>query len=172
MLNLIIVVMSIALTASLIAVSVSYTPTWVVDYQRNLPIVTKGFCKLEGSVLDYLEYAGETTAPAPLADADGGLNALFGAHYKFLPQVVDQGQWAYGEGTVNSQTYGYICLAGASISEGTYVALKRLQGTLPQGQFVLGNACGATTDVAEPTTFPATIRPTLYITPGFKATTC
>lgn len=172
MLHLILTVMSIALTAALIATTINYMPGWVTDFSRNDPILTKGFCKLEGAVVDYFEQTGTDAPPPPTGSADGGLAQLFEAHYRFLPQSVDGGSWTYGTQDVDGIIYGYVCLSNASLTEGSWRSLSRMQRALPVGQFVLAGACGATTSANAPSEFPATASATLFVTPGFQATSC
>lgn len=164
MTQLIIVVMSIALTGMMVAATVNYLPGWVLDYERSAPIVSKGFCRLEAAVLEKIAASGV----APLHDSnasDGGLAQHFSAYYQFLPRAPDGAAWVYGTETLMSgQVRPYICLAGGALSEGTYRALLRMRGSLPETQFLIGAACAGGT-VAEPASFPAALSPTLLINP-------
>lgn len=183
MLQLILTVMAIGLTALVITATLSYTPRWLMDYNKAKEPLAKGFCRLERTGLDEIAVQpGQLPMPTlnqgddwngtPYPYVDGGLAAYLGARYRFLPVSPEGSTWRYGRTTVAGTPTGYICLDATvnGLSEGAYRALLNLKSVIPPGQLTISGACGSTADAAEATTFPAGLSATLFITPGFQST--
>ncbi len=149
MFSLIIVVISIALLASITAVTINYMP---VDAQQRQLIQKEaeyGFKSLEGSVTRYLK-ANKDGAGNIIYPGDGvNLMSVVAPTYGFLPaDVRKQMTWEITTGQVSAMNAVGICLRPTA--ESTNIqreVLTHLKDQLPVGSAYLGSACNATSNV-------------------------
>lgn len=124
MVELIMVMLAIVLTAGMLTAAANYLPTWQNTAEVTYQLSKKGFDTLEQSFqLKSKELAGE---PASLVQADGGLSTLFQPFYGYLPKAPEGMAWKYGEipGVPSTK---YVCLyAVQPLSEGAVRGLYRL----------------------------------------------
>jgi hypothetical protein len=134
--NLILVVLSIALTAATLAASMNYLPGWTSVANDTNRLTNYGFVALDKA------FQSATTralgrAPAPTTAVDGGLAANFAADYGFRPKAPVGYSWKYGH---NGADY-YFCLyplpGRAGASEGQWRGLNRSRNLLPDQQYFI-----------------------------------
>lgn len=169
MFQLILTVLAIALTGSLIAISINVAPTWLPAFHRAEPVLLKGFCRLEQAA--DAEILKRKRVPKAQEDrSDGGLAPLFGARYTYLPAALPGSEWRFGTRKIGKRMRGYICLDASQtgLNEGSYRALHSLAKQLPPGQFVWGGQCGQGKSVRDVEAYPVMGAATLYLTPGHR----
>lgn len=168
MLNLILVVLSIVLTAATLYASMNYLPGWTSAANDTNRLTNHGFVSLDKAFQSATTRA-LGSAPAPTTGIDGGLAVHFGADYGFLPKAPVGYAWKYG---YNGSDY-YFCmypLAGrAGASEGMWRGLNRSRNSLPDQQYFIlpggVSACDSTPPSspqsaaakAVPSSFPALV---------------
>lgn len=174
MIQLIITIVAIALTAALLAASVNYLPWWQ-KYASDTESVVRTSAPLLEQAYDVVVRQANGVAPSVGAGADGGLMSNFGSVLK-LPPAAPQGfTWKYGVKSGGSAPWAglnYFCLEYTDEAEGAPVGawqgLRRAAAVFSPQQYVLGNSCGDTTSVGTPSEYPAPLALTLYVayTPG------
>lgn len=136
MINLIVSVLAIALTAICAMASINYMPWW----QNSANSVES---RMEGVFSDALSRFKEASAfygeePTPSADADGGLNSLIISPFSKIGLPVPKAgfTWSYGvNSNVNSPYYGvkFFCLTPppSGLNYGEYVGMHRAFNVAP-----------------------------------------
>jgi hypothetical protein len=146
MVNLILVILSISLTAATLFASLNYLPGWAGTARTTHDLTRYGFLTLEKAFA--AQVAKDAGVPAARTDeADGGLFTNFSAYYGYLPQAPKGYAWKYGD---NGTDY-YFCLyptAGNPIaSEGLWRGLNRVRNLFSDEQYFIVpggvSACGA-----------------------------
>lgn len=166
MLNLILVALSISLTAATLFASLNYLPSWNSSANDTYLVVKAGFTTLETAYFAKVKADGGAS-PAPTAEADGGLAALFSSYYGFLPKAPRGYSWKYG----NNGSNDYFCLYSTSgtpvAHEGIWRGMNRVRSVLSDEQYFIVpgdvTVCGAPTPAtpqsestkAPPATYPA-----------------
>jgi len=147
--NLILVLLSIALTGATLFASLNYMPGWTSAAADNYNLTRYGFVALEKSFSAATTRA-EGQPPAPLAEIDGGLFSNFSADYGYLPKAPQGYAWKYG---YNGSDY-YFCLypkAGvAGASEALWRGLKRARSILSNQQYFVIPGGEASCDTPAP----------------------
>jgi hypothetical protein len=105
MVNLILVILSITLTAATLYASMNYLPGINSTTDDAYRLTRYGFVALE-KAFNAATGRASGTAPAPTAETDGGLATNFSSDYGYLPKVPKGFAWKYG---FNGQDY-YFCL--------------------------------------------------------------
>lgn len=164
MINLIITLMSIALTGAIVVASVNYLPAWTGSAEEQAALVRAGFDRFETA--HYLASKSTGIEPLPTADADGGLAALFQPYYSFLPKAPAGYAWKYGRNTVNG--LNWFCLYSATTAgAGAWSALRTATNYYSSERYFVhagGEAqCGATSNMAQPEAFPVQFSATFYV---------
>jgi hypothetical protein len=164
MFSLILATIAIALIAAYAVVAINYTPWWIPRAQIAQELTAEGLSRLERAY-DLASAANADVPPAPTGASDGGLSQLMRAQYGFLPKAPANTTWTYGRQSAAGTFSGmdYICLSGMSVDYPEYVGLKRYANTVGPNEVVLSNACGATSSVGEPSSYPATVALTYYM---------
>lgn len=160
MVQLIITVIALSLTAATLLVTVNYLPSWVPVAKDTEALVESGARTLEDAFLLRSEDAGGVPPGGADVDGlqlDGGLSNNFQGYYSFLPPAPMGYAWTYGwtseaqliaDGYPGNTTDGlyWFCLypTGAGASEGQYRGFLRAQRMFSTEQMFL-NAGGAST---------------------------
>lgn len=147
--QLIIVLMSIALTAVMITVTAVYTPASKTTTEINYALVKEGVRTMERAYQLYTK-ANNGATPAVVAQSgDGGLSSSFSDFLPFIPKAPSGYQWAYGYNATAS--LNYFCLYSENkeaARAATLTAFTRAQKVFSDAQYVLhkGGAsnCGST----------------------------
>lgn len=146
MLNLILVIMSIALTASLAYASVTYLSPEDGVRQTDISYIESGLRGLQNGYSDYVAETGNT--PTSLSQIS--------PQYVFTPTAPKGLAWSYGSGAYSTSFNGtYFCLSGSAMSVEVQAA-EDLESTFSPEQYFVNSSCGATSD--------ATVGSTLAIT--------
>lgn len=160
MLNLILVLISIALTASVLYSTLSYLPALRPLTDRTYELSKSGFTSLESAYVSYK--AATTTDLAPstwMADLT--------PKYVFIPRTPEGMTWSYNiqSGVISPAVPGnYFCLSGI-ISKAQWDGLNRLNKIFSSQQYFQNTTCGSTTNISEPTSWPASVAMTYWVTP-------
>lgn len=165
MVNLILVLLSISLTAATLFASMNYMPGWASSAADAQHITRHGFVELEKAFQASLNRA-EGQAPAPTVEPDGGLVSNFSADYSYLPKAPKGFAWKYG---FNGSDY-YFCMypqqGSAGVSEALWRGMKRARKVLSDQQFFLVPGGVASCDspspagvnlTTDPDSFPVTV---------------
>lgn len=151
MVQLILTLIAIALAAAAALVTVNYTPWWAQSVAESEAGVRTSLRKLE-TVYIAAARAASPAGLSPNGDADGGLMANFGSYLGFTPAAPTGYTWTYGKKNASGAyaNMDFFCLQPDGTIPGRYElaarALQRAaQGNSPE-QFVLGTACGATSN--------------------------
>lgn len=164
MVNLILVILSISLTAATLFASMNYLPGWTSSAADAHQLTRHGFVTLEKAFQASLSRT-EGAAPAPTVDSDGGLATNFSADYGYLPNTPKGYSWKYG---FNGTDY-YLCLypqAAGGASEALWRGMKRARSVLSDQQYFLlpGGVASCDTPspasmnlVADPEDFPTSV---------------
>jgi hypothetical protein len=171
MIQLVIVIITIALTAALALASINYLPWWHKSAGDAEQVVRSSLVQLE-QAYDATVRAANGTAPAVTGDADGGLMAQFGAVLKFQPAAPAGFTWTYGQHANDGTRYAglnYFCLrpvvqaADQGAGEGVYKGLQRARSIYSPDQVVISAACDATADSGLPTAYPTPVYVTMFV---------
>lgn len=164
MINLVITLMAIALTGSMVLLTVSYLPAWTGSSEEREALVQSGFDRLEQA--HYLRSKSTGVEPSPTTEADGGLSSLFQAYYSFLPKPLQGFGWKYGRNATNGLNY-FCMYANGPVDQGAWSALRSATRYYSDERYFVhagGEAdCGATAHAATPSTFPAQFSATFYV---------
>lgn len=151
MLNLILVVLSISLTAATLFASMNYLPSWNSSASDTNATVRAGFIALEKAYLAKVAADGGLVPP-PVAVQDGGLATNFSGHYGYLPKAPPGYAWKYG----NNGTSDYFCLYSANGSaiahKGVWEGMNRARKMLSDEQYFIVPGGVAACDAATPAT--------------------
>lgn len=106
--------------------------------------------------------------PTPLATADGGADALFRPMLRLMPAAPANYTWSYGQHAADGSVWDglhYFCLSSAAPADlGIWRGMIRAKQAFSAEQLFMGNSCGATTNLSEPTTYPASVSVTYFVT--------
>lgn len=171
MVQLIITVLSIALAAVLVMVSVVYTPTWQRTANQTQSMVSLTMSKLESSFNVAVKNNNGVT-PAPTTAADGGLMANFGNYLKFVPVAPVGYTWVYGQHAADASSYSslaYFCLQPTATStgatEGVYRGMVEAKDGYSATQVFINSAgCDQPANSAAPSSYPFKGYMTMYVT--------
>lgn len=173
MVQLIITIFAIALTAAIVVASVNYLPWWYRTANITEESLIKTMSVLE-QTYDVAVRAADGVAPAVIeTDADRGLMANFGDLLKFTPLAPSGYTWTYGVHGDDGSRYanlGYFCLkpVGEGASEGVARGIMRTRNAYSPEQVVVASTCGANSSDPTPSEYPAPLHVTMYVvyTPG------
>lgn len=134
MVNLLLVILSISLTAATLYASMSYLPSSSSTTDEGYHLTRYGFVALE-SAFNAATTRGDGYPPAPTAAQDGGLADNFAADYGYLPKAPRGYAWKYG---FNGQDY-YLCLypATAGASQAYWNGFNRVRRVLSDQQYFI-----------------------------------
>lgn len=169
MLQLILTIVAIALTAAFLAASVNYIPWWYKSAADTEEVIRKSLPLLE-QAYDVATRADNGTVPAVRDDlADGGFQSIFQPILKLTPAAPGNFRWKYGLNEANG--LNWVCLENVEsggASEGAWRGVSRARSVYSEQQFVVSDSCGAVTNVALPTSYPTSLAVTFYLayTPG------
>lgn len=168
MLQLVITVIAIALTAAMLLISISYLPWWHRPAQDIEATTRTSLTRVE-QAFDLLAHANQGVPPAPTADADGGFEAHFQPVMKLLPAVPGGFSWSYGQKGSGQGLWTdmhYVCLSSNTVNKAAWIGINRALAQFSTQQAIVSDTCGATSSVNEPPT--TTLAVTFYLvhTPG------
>jgi hypothetical protein len=168
MFQLILAIVAIALSAAQMLAGLNYTPAWVKTASDTDLVARTSMQTLE-QAFDIATSANSGTPPTVTAAADGGLATNFLSIIKFTPAAPQGYQWIYGQHANDGSRYAnmyYFCLsptAGAQATQGIYRGIQRSMSIFPADEVYVNTGCGATVDYATPTSFPASMALTMYV---------
>lgn len=149
--QLIIVLMSIVLTAIMVTATAIYTPASKTTTEITYALTRDGFGTLDKAYQLYTK-ANSGGVPVVSGAADGGISTNFSDFLPFLPKAPMGYQWTYGYNS--SQGTNYFCLYStntAAANAAVLTAFTRLQSIFSAGQFVVhaGGAsnCGSVANI-------------------------
>jgi hypothetical protein len=170
MFQLILTVIAIALSAAQLLAGLNYTPAWTRT-AADTDLVTRASLQTLEQAFDIATRANSGTSPVVTTDSDGGLAANFLPIVKFTPAAPAGFRWVYGQHANDGTRYVgmyYFCMLPVSgnsgASQGVYRGVLRSMTIFPSDQAFVNTGCGAVTNYATPTTFPANMALTLYVT--------
>ena len=146
MTQLIITVITIALTALLVLASVNYVPWWHKT-ASDVEDTVRSSLHLVEQAYDVATRDNNGQAPAVDATAaDGGFVGNFVPVLRFLPATVPQFHWKYGI----DNGMNYVCMEsdGSVVNEGLIKGLFRAKSTFSEDQVFLNTTCGARNNVS------------------------
>lgn len=161
MVQLIITVFAILLTALLVLVSLNYLPTWfrAADAAESTTVAS---LRILEQAYDIATRANNGVSPAVLAgEADGGFRTNFEPVLKLLPAAVHSFDWKYGE----ANGLNYFCMesTGPSVNEGAAKGLLRAKTIFSSEQVFVNTDCGALTNLDPMPPTPAKLAVTMYV---------
>lgn len=173
MVQLIISLLAIMLTAATVLAGINYVPWWAKTATITEEQVLRSMSLLEQGY-DLVVRSADGAAPAVSGSADGGLMASFGSVLKFQPAAPVGFDWVYGKNTVTGSRYeglNYFCLkpkGTAGPGEGIGRGLMRAKAVYSADQVVVNSTCGASSSAVSEDGFPNAVALTLYVvyTPG------
>lgn len=162
MVNFILAIFSIMLTAATVISTMNYLPGGAKVTAEAYNVSKTGIVTLEKAFKKYMSVNGAVYPPQTLA-ADGGLSQYFASYYGYLPKATTGYAWKYG---YNGANY-YICMSPATGNSGATYPLwrgwTRTRNVLSDQQYFILSSCGATPPAtpqsaaakAAPASFPA-----------------
>lgn len=153
MINFVLTILSIALTAAVLYASVTYLAPGRPVITLTYNLATQGFPALGTAFSDF------KSANGGVAPAVSTWETQLTPTYTFLPAAPKGMSWSYGtDGT------GYwFCLSG-SVSQPQYDGLAQAAQVFSVQQYFIGSTCGITANAAAPATWPATLAATYWVT--------
>lgn len=147
MANLIIVVISIILSASVIATTVVHLPLAAIQTYKATKAINHGYERLEPMIVRYLQSnrdgQGQIIAPAPGIDIGGLASPAFG----YMPPIVPGFHWYAVSGVYQAGVGVGLCLLpDHPLSPGQKKAVDAAFVALPQGGAVRGSSCNEVVD--------------------------
>jgi hypothetical protein len=161
MVNLILVILSITLTAATLFASLNYLPAWTSTATDSYHLARYGFVALEKAFLTHVSTAGGAVPP-PTADTDGGLASNFSANYGYLPKPLPGFAWKYGHNGSDSYFCLYPVSGGSGASEGAWRGLNRARTVLSDQQYFLIPGGESACSSASPQTAAMTTPPSSF----------
>jgi hypothetical protein len=168
MFQLILAIVAIALSAAQMLVGLNYTPVWVKT-ASDTDLITRTSMQTLEQAFDIATSANSGTSPTVTAAADGGLATNFLSIIKFTPAAPKGYQWVYGQHANDGTRYAsmyYFCLtptAGSQATQGVFRGVQRSMSIFPVDQVYVNSTCGATANYGAPSTFPAAMALTMYV---------
>lgn len=167
MVQLIISVMAIALTALTVLASISYIPWWYKKAADTDQVLRASLTQLEkGYKAATRTSAG--VAPTATGTGDGGFDANFRPVLGLLPRAPGAFTWSYHQHPADSSAWAglnYFCLTSTEDgSEGEWHGFKRAGAVFSAEQYVVSDTCGDTTSAALPSSYPAPLALTFFVT--------
>jgi hypothetical protein len=159
--------MAIALTAATVVASLNYIPWWYKPAAAAELVLRKSL-PLVGAAYKELARSNGGLPPTVTGAADGGFSAAF-LPLLNLPPAAPRGYgWSYHRHPVDSSDWSglnYLCLSSAADGNiSSWKGFRRVHSVYSTAQVVLGSACGATANVAEPEELPAPLALTFFVT--------
>lgn len=165
--QLIISVLAILLTALTLLASVNYLPHWYRAADDTDAAVRSSLKVLERSYKAYAKVNGGV-GPTVLAESDGGFGTQFRPLVKLIPPAPAGYSWSYGQHPSDGSIWAglhYFCLSSGTAAElGTWRGLIRARPAFSAEQYFLGNSCDAVANIAEPSSYPAPVSVTYFVT--------
>lgn len=169
MTQLILTIVSIALTAAFLLASVNYIPWWTKTASDTEYVIKESLPKMERAY-NVATVLGGGTAPAPTNEPDGGFKSLFEPIVKLLPAAPAGFEWRYGQYSGSEQPWAglnYFCLLytanGGLADEGAWKGAIRANAVFSPQQYIIGNSCGGTTAQGMPNAYPQPLAITFFV---------
>lgn len=167
MFQLILAVIAITLTAATVMASINYIPWWYqtatdndVVLRSSLPVVERAYKALARS--------NGGVPPAPTAAPDGGFAAHFGPLLRLAPVAPRGFSWSYHQFPMDGSMWAglnYVCLTSAQPGDlGEWMGFRKAMPVFSSDQLFLGSGCGSTASAALPSTYPASVAVTYFLT--------
>jgi hypothetical protein len=172
--QLIIVIMSIVLTAAVAVASLNYLPSW----QKSAAIAEKNVAEsltLLEQGYDVATRSQNGVQPAVTADPDGGFAAAMLPVLHFTPYAPTGYRWVYGQRAADGTQWAglnYFCLTPSAdspgASDGLTRGLTRLKQQFSPDQLFISAACGSSQNWQTVSGAAPTLRLTFFVayTPG------
>lgn len=150
MFSVVVTVIAIALFAAVMFAGSNYVDFDKIEQNKQATLVRSGFTQLGAGFTAYQNIFHKS--PSAMADII--------PEYTFTPvDVVTGTSWSY-----DTTTNKWFCLSG-SISEVTYAAMKTFQNESSIDAVFINSACGASANMANPGSYPATVAMTYKVRP-------
>lgn len=167
MVQLILTILAISLTAATVVASLNYLPWWYRTANDTEQVLRTSLRQLERAYKADARNNGG--APAEVtADEDGGLEANFRAVLRLIPSAPTGFQWSYHQRPMDGSIWEglhYFCLStDGGASDGEWRGLKRLENLYSSEQYIVADSCGASAPSAVPESLPAPVSVTFYVT--------
>lgn len=167
MVQLLISVMAIALTALTILASISYIPWWYKKAADTDQVLRISLRSLDSAYKTAARNNGGIP-PATTGASDGGFDAAFRPVLGLIPKAPSTFSWSYHQrpedGTVWAGLH-YVCLTATEDgTEGEWRGFKRAAAVFSSEQYVVSASCGDTTSSALPGSYPSELALTFYLT--------
>jgi hypothetical protein len=159
MFNLLLVLLSISLTAATLYASMNYLPGTTSLTGDTYNLTRYGFVALD-KAFDAVTTRASGYPPAPTTEADGGLGTHFGLDYGFLPKAPKGYAWKYG---FNGADY-YFCMypATAGASQALWKGFVRARNVFSDQQYFIVPGAAASCDTSSPQSSNITTAPGTY----------
>lgn len=176
MVQLIITLFAIGLTAALAVASINYLPWWRSTAADTAATLKSTLVLLEQGY-DVAVRARDGLAPPITPAVDGGLAEGFLPILRFTPPAPPGYAWVYGKYAGTDPSYAelnYFCLTpaepGAGLSEGIYRGIARTMPQFSADQLFVSDECGATSSTGTPMEYPYAGHLTFYVmySPGIS----
>lgn len=149
MVNLILVVISIALLAALTAISISHVPAAALQRQVVFKETTKGLRLLQNANVRYFQAHRDADNKVIFPGADINMLPLLVPTYGFMPaNVRSTFTWEAQTGYLFGMPAAYVCVKPLQASPEDRDVLLPIKALMPLESAYLGNTCGATADFA------------------------
>lgn len=169
MFQLILTIISIALTVAMLTASINYIPWWHKTANDTEETMRRSLRQVE-QAYDVATRAANGEAPAVQGSADGGFSANFQPVLKLLPAAPPGFTWRYGKNSATEGTWAglnWFCLEYTAdedgASQGSWKGAQRVQALYSADQLTLSGSCGSTSQGPAPSDFPAPLAVTLYV---------
>jgi hypothetical protein len=157
MINLVLTILAIALTAGTLYASVNYLPIARPAFELTKGLTSGGFTSLETGWKNWKTDHAEV----PLAANPDTWAGQLTPAYLFYPRAPKNFTWSYGQ-----QGSGYyFCLSGPSNAIQYQAFTSLIQSFSPQQYFISTESCGALVTSVAPANWPTNLYVTYWVSP-------
>lgn len=167
MVQLIITLFAIALTAAVVAATIKYIPWWYKT-AADTEIVVRDSARALDAAFSLKVIDDNGVVPTPIMAEDGGLSAYFSDYYQFTPAAPANFIWVYGKRIGDDAPYFCLKAVNASVSsEGVARGMRRAMAVFSEEQVFLNTTCGASSNMPLPNSseYPVDIALTVLVRP-------
>ena len=164
MIQLIITIVAIALTAVVLAASVSYIPWWYKTASDTQEVVHRSLLTMEQAYNVAARANNGTPPPVLPTQADGGFVTQFQPVIQLLPPTPPNFRWRYGlNSALNLNWFCLENLEPGGANEGAWRGVNRARSIFSPQQFVVSGSCGSSVSDPAPSSYPAPLTITYYV---------
>lgn len=160
MLNLVMTILGIALTAGTLYASVNYLPIARPVFELTKGLTSNGFTSLEKGWQNWKVDHGDIPLQFDPVNPDAWAAQLTPS-YLFYPRAPKNFTWSYAQ-----QGSGYyFCLSGQASAVQYQAYANLFQSLSPQQYFISTDSCGALANSPQPSVWPASVYVTYWVAP-------